>query len=107
MRRKTRAKAKDETPEEFFNAIKVPKEWRWLGNSSKATLGKLYQIKPGLVARLWFDTVNKRGGIGTRKDDWPRKPAYNCLVSNKQASGINEFLENYKPDEDEKEDTNA
>lgn len=100
---KRAARVKDETPEEFFSRVRLPADWKLLGNSScEGSLGKVYQVKAGVVARLWFDTICKRGGIGQRTDDWPHKPKYECIVSNKQAIALNEWIqENLINKEDE------
>jgi len=96
-------RAKDETPEEFFASVIIPAEWKFVGTSSKASIGRIYQLKPGVVVRLWFCPITKRGGIARRTDDWPNKPKYECLTSNKQAPGINEFLEHYNYNNDDEE----
>jgi hypothetical protein len=92
---KATKRAKDETPSEFFSAVRLPTEWKFLGrNNGTDTIGFIYRINDKTVARLWFDLVTKRGGIGTRTDDYPNPPKYCCVIWNKRATALNEWIQN-------------
>jgi hypothetical protein len=96
----------DETPEEFFAAVKVPESWKfekWANWDS--TFGKVYLTKPGIFIRLFFDTIPNRGGL-CECDTRNRKQVFTCLVSNKRSDKLNEWINNNLINEEDDNEEN-
>lgn len=98
-------KEPDETVEQFFEAVKIPDDWKFRKMANwDSTIGKVFETEPGLFMRVFFDNIPKRGGI-CQCDTRKRKVEFNCLISNKRGYQLNEWIDNYiKENEDEESD---
>lgn len=92
--------SKDETQLQFFMNLIIPEHWKFLGDKNwdcgngHFSYGKVYEVKRGVIWRICFYTPAHRGGI-CEKDTRVNPPKYSCILSNKQAPGVNEFIEHY------------
>jgi len=81
---------KDETPQQFFDNIQIPISWRFGKNADYPnSIGRVYEIKPGIWVRIFFFTITSRGGIVecNMKDNSKR-----TLIDNKTSEQLNEYI---------------
>lgn len=103
--RKTK-REKEETPEEFFNAVKVPDTWKFEKRADwDSTFGKVYLTGPGIYIRLFFDTIPNRGGL-CECDTRNGKQEFTCLISNKRSYQLNKWINNNLNNEENEETDN-
>ena len=88
-----RGEEKDETAEEFFAALKIPENWRFLGqaNIRGESFGRAYGAEKGVIFRVYY-TSAARGGI-CKRDDTTGVSIYRCIASNKTSEKLNLFIE--------------
>jgi hypothetical protein len=97
---------KEETPEEFFNAVKVPDNWKFVcWDNHPDGYGKVYELKPGLRMRLILLIPQNRGCLCER-DDRSGQRKYHCIVSNKRSGQLNEFIQQFFNNEEDDNEEN-
>ena len=86
---------KPETPNHFFDNLKIPPTWRYVGRNDIAaggvwnSVGFIYRAPVEKMMRVCFLPALSVGGV-VEKDLKTGK--YRCLVDNKNSEGVNKFL---------------
>jgi hypothetical protein len=82
------------TSEEFFPQLHIPVHWKRVGkNDVPNSLGWVYDDRTTqTIYRVFYNIDSEKGGITERKRTESGKPKYKCLISNKNADDINEFI---------------
>jgi len=82
------------TSEAFFPLLKIPIYWKYYGsNDVPNSLGYLFDDRTTqTIYRVWFNIDSERGGLTERKRLESGKPKYKCLIANKTADELNEYL---------------
>ncbi len=78
----------------FFNKIKMLPGWKYVGrNNFEGSTGAVVQVAPDTWLRIFYLTDSGKGGIVEKQFD-PIKRAYKlrCLIHNKTAQQLNEFI---------------
>lgn len=78
----------------FFNQIKMLPGWKYVGrNNFDGSMGAVVQVAPETWLRIFYLTYSDKGGIVEKQFD-PIKRAYKlrCLIHNKTARQLNEFI---------------
>lgn len=81
----------------FFNQIKMLRGWKFIGrNNFEGSMGAVVQITPDTWLRIFYLIDSGKGGIVEKQFD-PIKRAYNfrCVIHNKSADQLNEFILNH------------
>lgn len=96
----------DETPLEFFKAVKIPEGWRFVGKSyfktepCYITYFYEYEFAFRQFIRVDFITPQCRGGLlGIDRTVNPEKKT--CICSNMQSYQLNEFIEKWNKQKNE------
>jgi hypothetical protein len=90
----------DETPLEFFANLQIPAKWKFICDSNFNcgngwfSYGKMYELEKGIVWRICFYLPANRGAICER-DSNGTPPKFSCILNNKQAPEVNEFINKY------------
>lgn len=90
----------DETPLEFFKAVKIPENWHFVGKSCfktepcYITYFYEYEIAFRLFLRVLFITPACRGGL-LEIDRNVNPERKKCICSNMQSYQLNEFIERW------------
>ena len=89
---------------EFFNALVVPPEWKWMGWDNAIdpqlgliSVGKAFRDmrtcgKSLMHYRVWFNSFSCKGGLVSRTISDYGKFAYLSEISNKTVDELNEFI---------------
>jgi len=81
------------TSEEFFPQLHIPVHWKRVGkNDVPNSIGWVYDNRVDTIYRFFFNIDSEKGGITERKRTESGKPKYKCLISNKNAEEINEYI---------------
>ena len=60
------------------------------------SVGAVLQVAEFVWLRVFLENENKGGVVEKKYNHARRKFEYSCLISNKSADVVNEFLSNYK-----------
>ncbi len=82
---------KDETAQQFFDNLQIPASWRFGKYADYPnSVGRVYEIKPGIWLRIFFFTLANRGGIVECNMKENNKK---ILIDNKNSTSINEYIQ--------------
>lgn len=85
----------------FFDKIIIQRGWSVLGRKDfDGSVGAVIKISEELTLRIFVLTTSGKGGIAEKRFNRAKREfQYKCLISNKTAEEINEYLtKNYKND---------
>lgn len=87
----------DKSSTAFFNKITMPKGWKFIGrNDFESSHGAIIQITHDTWLRIFMITDTGKGGIVEKKfDKASRQFKYRCMINNKSAENLNEFINTY------------
>lgn len=94
----------NESPAAFFNKITILKGWKFIGrNDFDRSHGAIIQITHDTWLRIFVLTDTCKGGIVEKKFDKAiRQFTYRCMVHNKSADQLNEFIKTYYNEQSQK-----
>jgi len=94
----------NESPAAFFNKITMPKGWKFIGrNDFDRSHGAIIQLTHDTWLRIFVLTDTCKGGIVEKKFDKAiRQFTYRCMVHNKSAEQLNEFIKTYYNEQSQK-----
>ena len=79
----------------FFDKITVPAKWKYLGRKDIGNcIGVVLQISYDVSVRVYYLGKDKGGIVEKRYDDKIRNFRYTCVIDNKRAEELNEFINN-------------
>lgn len=80
----------------FFDKIKMGKRWEFIKRHDlELSSGAIVKIAPDSYLRIFEMNGTGKGGIVEKKfSQATRKFEYKCLIQNKDANEINEFITN-------------